>query len=237
MRMPSEFETVSKYLDGLKGFPPLTREAEHELALRVKKGERAARELLVRHNLPFVVSVSRKYLGRGARLDDLIQEGNIGLLKAVEHFDPHKGTRFSTYAIWWIRAYIQKYLRDIRSSVRGGDSEGRVYQRDLSLDATLDEDGDVSHLDLLESDLPGPEQTTLAKERDEDVNAALGRLRKRLGDLGWDIVNERLKQESPKTLEELGKRFGVSRERVRQVELRTRSFLARYLASFAPTAG
>ncbi|HUB08461.1 MAG TPA: sigma-70 family RNA polymerase sigma factor [Myxococcales bacterium] len=237
MRTPSEFETVSKYLDGLKGFPPLTREAEHELALRVKKGEESARELLVRHNLPFVVSVSRKYLGRGARLDDLIQEGNIGLLKAVEHFDPHKGTRFSTYAIWWIRAYIQKYLRDIRSSVRGGDSEGRVYQRDLSLDASLDEEGDVSHLDLLESDLPGPEQTALAKERDEDVNAALGRLRKRLGDLGWDIVNERLKQESPKTLEELGKRFGVSRERVRQVELRTRAFLARYLASFAPTAG
>jgi len=236
MRTPSEFETVSKYLDGLKGFPPLTREEEHELALRVKKGEASARELLVRHNLPFVVSISRKYLGRGARLDDLIQEGNIGLLKAVEHFDPHKGTRFSTYAIWWIRAYIQKYLKDARSSVRGGDSEGRVYQRDLSLDTALDEEGDVSHLDLLESDLPGPESLALSRERDEDVNEALGRLRKRLGDLGWDIVNERLKQESPKTLEELGKRFGVSRERVRQVELRTRTFLARYLASFAPSS-
>ncbi len=237
MRIPSEFETVSKYLDGLKGYPPLTREEEHELALRVKKGEKRARELLVRHNLPFVVSVSRKFLGRGARLDDLIQEGNIGLLKAIEHFDPHKGTRFSTYAIWWIRAYIQKYLRDIRSSVRGGDSEGRVYQRDLSLDVALDEEGDVSHLDLLESDLPSPELQALSKERDQDVNEALGRLRKRLGDLGWDIVNERLKQESPKTLEELGKRFGVSRERVRQVELRTRAFLARYLSNFAPTAG
>ncbi len=235
MKTPSEFETVSKYLDGLKGFPPLSREEEHELALRVKKGETAARDLLVRHNLPFVVSISRKYLGRGARLDDLIQEGNIGLLKAVEHFDPHKGTRFSTYAIWWIRAYIQKYLKDARSSVRGGDSEGRVYQRDLSLDTALDEEGDVSHLDLLESDLPGPEALALARERDQDVNEALGRLRKRLGDLGWDIVNERLKQESPKTLEELGKRFGVSRERVRQVELRTRTFLARYLASFAPS--
>jgi RNA polymerase primary sigma factor len=220
----------------LKGFPPLTREDEHELALRVKKGEVAARDLLVRHNLPFVVSISRKYLGRGARLDDLIQEGNIGLLKAVEHFDPHKGTRFSTYAIWWIRAYIQKYLKDARSSVRGGDSEGRVYQRDLSLDTALDEEGDVSHLDLLESDLPGPESIALSHERDQDVNEALSRLRKRLGDLGWDIVNERLKQESPKTLEELGKRFGVSRERVRQVELRTRTFLARYLASFAPTS-
>jgi RNA polymerase primary sigma factor len=236
MKTPSEFETVSKYLDGLKGFPPLSREEEHELALRVKKGETAARDLLVRHNLPFVVSISRKYLGRGARLDDLIQEGNIGLLKAVEHFDPHKGTRFSTYAIWWIRAYIQKYLKDARSSVRGGDSEGRVYQRDLSLDTALDEEGDVSHLDLLESDLPGPETLALARERDEDVNEALGRLRKRLGALGWDIVNERLKQESPKTLEELGKRFGVSRERVRQVELRTRTFLARYLAAFEPSS-
>lgn len=233
MRTPSEFETVSKYLEGLKGFPPLTREFEHELALRVKKGEKAARELLVRHNLAFVVAISRKYLGRGARLEDLIQEGNIGLLKAVEHFDPHKGTRFSTYAIWWIRAYIQKYLKDVRSSVRGGESEDRVFQRDLSLDAVIDEDGETTHLDRLESDLPGPEALALSEESNRDVREALKRVHKRLGDLGWDIVNERLEQDNPKTLEELGKRFGVSRERVRQVEMRTRSFLARYLSAFA----
>jgi RNA polymerase primary sigma factor len=233
MRTPSEFESVSKYLDGLKGFPPLTREAEHELAIRVKKGEKAARELLVRHNLAFVVAISRKYLGRGARLEDLIQEGNIGLLKAVEHFDPFKGTRFSTYAIWWIRAYIQKFLKDVRSSVRGGESEDRVFQRDLSLDAVIDDDGETTHLDRLESDLPGPEQLALAEESNRDVREALKRVHKRLGDLGWDIVNERLEQDNPKTLEELGKRFGVSRERVRQVEMRTRSFLARYLAALA----
>jgi RNA polymerase primary sigma factor len=233
MRTPSEFETVSKYLEGLKGFPPLTREAEHDLALRVKKGEKAARELLVRHNLAFVVAISRKYLGRGARLEDLIQEGNIGLLKAVEHFDPFKGTRFSTYAIWWIRAYIQKYLKDVRSSVRGGESEDRVFQRDLSLDAVIDDDGETTHLDRLESDLPGPEQIAVSEESNRDVREALNRVHKRLGDLGWDIVNERLEQDNPKTLEELGKRFGVSRERVRQVEMRTRSFLARYLSAFA----
>jgi len=233
MRTPSEFETVSKYLEGLKGFPPLTRESEHELALRVKKGEKAARELLVRHNLAFVVAISRKYLGRGARLEDLIQEGNIGLLKAVEHFDPHKGTRFSTYAIWWIRAYIQKYLKDVRSSVRGGESEDRVFQRDLSLDAVIDDDGETTHLDRLESDLPGPEALALTEENNRDVREALKRVHKRLGDLGWDIVNERLEQDNPKTLEELGKRFGVSRERVRQVEMRTRSFLQRYLSAFA----
>jgi RNA polymerase primary sigma factor len=233
MRTPSEFENVSKYLEGLKGFPPLTREAEHDLAIKVKKGEKAARELLVRHNLAFVVAISRKYLGRGARLEDLIQEGNIGLLKAVEHFDPHKGTRFSTYAIWWIRAYIQKYLKDVRSSVRGGESEDRVFQRDLSLDAVIDDDGETTHLDRLESDLPGPEQLALSEESNRDVREALKRVHKRLGDLGWDIVNERLEQDNPKTLEELGKRFNVSRERVRQVEMRTRSFLARYLAAFA----
>ncbi len=233
MRTPSEFESVSKYLDGLKGFPPLTREAEHELAIRVKKGEKAARELLVRHNLAFVVAISRKYLGRGARLEDLIQEGNIGLLKAVEHFDPFKGTRFSTYAIWWIRAYIQKYLKDVRSSVRGGESEDRIFQRDLSLDAVIDDDGETTHLDRLESDLPGPEALALAEESNRDVREALKKVHKRLGDLGWDIVTDRLEQDNPKTLEELGKRFGVSRERVRQVEMRTRSFLQRYLAALA----
>ena len=236
MRTPSEFESVSKYLDGLKGFPPLTREAEHDLAVRVKKGDKAARELLARHNLAFVVAISRKYMGRGARLEDLIQEGNIGLLKGIEHFDPHKGTRFSTYAIWWIRAYIQKYLKDVRSSVRGGDSENRVYQRDLSLDALVDDDGETTHMDRLESDAPGPEVTALREESNRNVRDALGRVHKRLGDLGWDIVSERLEQDLPKTLEELGKRFGVSRERVRQVEMRTRTFLARYLAEHADAA-
>jgi RNA polymerase primary sigma factor len=233
MRARSEFDNVSKYLDGLKGFPPLTREAEHELALRVKANDKAARELLVRHNLAFVVAISRKYLGRGARLEDLIQEGNIGLLKAIEHFDPYKGTRFSTYAIWWIRAYIQKYLKDVRSSVRGGESEDRVFQRDVSLDAPVDDDGEATHLDRLESELPGPEAIALRQENNKNVREALGRVHKRIGDLGWEIVTERLEHDSPKTLEELGKRFGVSRERVRQVEMRTRMFLARYLAQHA----
>jgi RNA polymerase primary sigma factor len=232
----SEIESVSKYLGDLKGYPPLNREEERALALRVQAGDERARELLVRHNLSFVVAVSRKYLGRGSRLDDLIQEGNVGLLKAVEKFDPNLGTRFSTYAIWWIRAYIQKYLKDARSSVQGGGGSERVYQRDLSLDAVVDEDGETTRLDRLESPEPNPEALALSRQKDEDVREALKRVRKRLGDLGWQIVNERLEADSPKTLAEIGELFGVSRERVRQVEMRTRVFLAKYLAALGERA-
>lgn len=107
--------------------------------------------------------------------------------------------------------------------------------RDLSLDATIgnDEDGDTSHLDRLVGDDPGPEEDFLGDEHDAEVREALRAVRKRIGDLGWDILQERLSQDQPKTLEELGKRWGVSRERVRQVELKTKIFLSRYLAPIA----
>jgi RNA polymerase primary sigma factor len=237
MAQSSEFASVAKYLGSLNGYPPLNREEERALAVRVKAGDEQARELLVRHNLPFVVAVCRKYLGRGARLDDLIQEGNLGLLKAIDRFDTGMGTRFSTYAIWWVRAYVTKYLKDIRSSVRGGEGEGRVFQRDVSLDAAVGEESDTTYLDRIESPDPGPESAAVSRQTDQEVREALARVRKRLGDLGWQIVNDRLVQDSPQTLADIGKRFGVSRERVRQVEMRTRTLLARYLkASMAPSA-
>jgi RNA polymerase primary sigma factor len=100
-----------------------------------------------------------------------------------------------------------------------------------SLDSYIDEDGDVSHLERIEDEGPGPEGTFLGSEGDGQVRDALGKVRKRIGELGWDIVHNRLQQDSPKTLEEIGKRWGVSRERVRQVELKTKQFLHRYLES------
>src|SRR5262249_16569045 len=155
--------------------------------------------------------------------------GNVGLMKAIEHFDPEKNVRFATYAVWWIRAYVTRYLKDNRSQVRGGESE-RISMTDFSLDVAVDDEGETTFVDLLEDDRPDPAMTLLSRERDEDVKAALEKVKKRLGDLGWDILQERLRQEEPRTLEELGQRWGVSRERVRQVELKTKSFLARYLA-------
>jgi RNA polymerase primary sigma factor len=226
-----EMEGLSYYLRHLGGHAQLTREQEYDLARRARKGDESARQTLARSNLAFVVAVAKKFANRGARLDDLIQEGNVGLMKAIEHFDPKKNVRFATYAVWWIRAYITRYLKDNRSQVRGGESE-RVSMTDFSLDASIDDEGETTFLDRLEDGGPDPADTLLSREQDEDVKQALLKVRKRIGDLGWDILQERLTQDKPRTLEELGQRWGVSRERVRQVELKTKSFLARYLAAF-----
>jgi RNA polymerase primary sigma factor len=224
-----EFEELSAYLEMIREYPPLSRDEEHELALRARRGEVAARRRLVQHNLAFVVAIARKQRRGTVRLDDVIQEGNVGLMRAVEKFDPDAGTRFSTYAVWWIRAYIGKYLKEARSSVR--PQSGTVAQADLSLDSAVDDENETTHLERIEDDSPGPEDTYLSSEADGEVRDALGRIRKRVGELGWDIIHNRLQQEQPRTLEEIGKRWGVSRERVRQVELRTKQFLAHYLVS------
>src|SRR5512140_1672766 len=222
-----ELDDLSPYLAAIRRNPPLSREEEHAVALRAAEGDVAARQKLARHNLAFVVAIARRQRRGAIRLEDLIQEGNVGLLRAVEKFDPHAGTRFSTYAVWWIRAYIGKYLKEARSTVR--PQSGTVAQPDLSLDSTIDEEGDATHLERIEDEGPGPEDTYLSSEGDREVRDALGKVRKRIGELGWDIVHNRLEQDQPRTLEEIGKRWGVSRERVRQVALKTKQFLHRYL--------
>jgi RNA polymerase primary sigma factor len=231
--MASSFprENIAPYLRQMGSRPQLTREQEYALVRRARKGDERARETLAVSNLAFVVSVAKKFAHRGARLDDLVQEGNVGLMKAIEHFDPKKNVRFATYAVWWIRAYITRYLKDNRSQVRGGESE-RGSMVDFSLDVTIDEDGETTFLERLEEPSAGPQDSFIGKEQDEEVQAALAKVKKRIGDLGWDIVQERLTQDKPRTLEELGQRWGVSRERVRQVELKTKHFLARYLSAF-----
>ena len=225
-----EGEGISSYLRQLGHRTQLTREQEYELSDAARKGDADARAQLARANLPFVVAVAKKFAGRHARLDDLIQEGNIGLMKAVEHFDSKKDVRFATYAVWWIRAYITRYLKENRSQVRGGEQK-RDSMLDFSLDASIDDEDEGTFLDRLEDDGPNPQERFLDVERDAQVKEALAKVKNRIGDMGWDILQERLTQDKPQTLEELGRRWGVSRERVRQVELKTKSFLARYLSA------
>jgi RNA polymerase primary sigma factor len=222
-----ELDELSRDFQAIRAHPPLRREEEHALALRARAGDVAARQKLARHNLAFVVAIARRQRLGSVRLDDVIQEGNVGLMKAVEKFDPHAGTRFSTYAVWWIRAYVGKYLKEARSAVR--PTSGTVAQADLSLDATVEDGSDLTHLDRIEDGGPTPEERFLAAEDDRGVRDRLNAVRKRIGELGWDIVHARLQREDPTTLEEIGKRWGVSRERVRQVELRAKHFLRRAL--------
>jgi RNA polymerase primary sigma factor len=226
-RSSKEFAELAPYLKAVRDIPRLSRDEEHALAVRARKGEVKARQELVRHNLTFVVAIARTRRRGTVRLDDLIQEGNVGLMRAAEKFDPHAGTRFSTYAVWWIRAYIGKYLKEARSTVR--PQSGTVAPPDLSLDSAIGEGSDDTHLDRIEDEGPGPEDDYLQTEGDRGVRDALGKIRKRIGELGWDIVHNRLQHDEPRTLEEIGKRWGISRERIRQVELKTKQFLHRYL--------
>jgi RNA polymerase primary sigma factor len=222
-----ELDALSHYFRTVRDCPRLTREDEHVLAVSAGRGDASAKQALVRHNMTLVVAIARKQRRGTVRLDDLVQEGNVGLMRAVEKFDPHAGTRFSTYAVWWIRAYVSRYLKEARSTVR--PRSGDVAQPDLSLDTPIGEDGDMTHLDLLEDDGVGPEGRYLSAESDHTVRHALAKVRRRIGEPGWDIVRNRLQRDSPKTLEEIGKRWDVSRERVRQIEVKTKRFLKRYL--------
>src|SRR5450755_2154760 len=153
--MASSFprENIAPYLRQMGSRPQLTREQEYALARRARKGDERARETLAVSNLAFVVAVAKKFAHRGARLDDLVQEGNVGLMKAIEHFDAKKNVRFATYAVWWIRAYITRYLKDNRSQVRGGEHE-RASMMDLSLDMPVDDESDSTYLDRIEDVSP-----------------------------------------------------------------------------------
>lgn len=226
--MNQEMETLAPYLEAGRGRRPLSRVAERDLVTRAQRGDAWAKDELVRHNVALVVMIARKQSRGTLRLEELVQEGNLGLLRAIEKFDTSAGTRFSTYAVWWIRAYVWKYLKQARSAVR--PRSGTVAASDLSLDVPVGEDGDVSHLDRLEDEGPGPHESYAAAEDAARVRGALDKVRKRLGELGWDIVHTRLRQDPPDTLEQIGSRWGVSRERVRQVELQTKRFLQGYLA-------
>jgi len=225
---------LARYARAARQYPPLSREQEHAVALCARRGDARAAQTLVRHNLSLVMLVARRQQRGGLRLDDLVQEGNLGLLRAAEKFDPQAGTRFSTYAVWWIRAFVGRHLRAARSTVR--PRSGRVALADLSLDAPGGDD-DAPAVELLEEGGPGAEARFLSAERDRGVRQALPRLRRRLGELGWTILNDRLLRDAPLTLAEVGAARGVSRERVRQVEVRTLRYLRQALAPLALELG
>ena len=251
-------DPVKVYLKEIGRVPLLTPEDEVELAERMAKGDPAARKRLSEANLRLVVSIAKRYVGRGMQFLDLIQEGNLGLIKAVEKFDHTKGFKFSTYATWWIRQAITRAIADQARTIRipvhmvetinkvkkvssqllhknGHDPSAeeiaeeldmpidkvreimRVAQEPVSLETPIGEEED-SHLgDFIEdSDAPAPADAashTLLKEQLEDVLSTLTPREKKVLELRFGLEDGR-----NRTLEEVGKEFNVTRERIRQIE-------------------
>lgn len=254
----SSDDSVKIYLKDIGQVPLLTPDEEKELAVRMSEGDESAKNRLSEANLRLVVSIAKRYVGRGMQFLDLIQEGNLGLMKAVEKFDYTRGYKFSTYATWWIRQSITRAIADQARTIRipvhmvetinktgrvarqllqelgrepsakeiaekMGISEERVSeiqkiaQDPVSLETPIGEEED-SHLgDFIEGfSAASPADRAEANMLKEQLLAVLNTLTPREN----EVLRKRygLDDAKPKTLEEVGKEFNVTRERIRQIE-------------------
>ena len=274
-------DALQRYLAEIRRIPVLSREEEHELAVRWhEQGDRRAAWGLVTANLRLVVLVAREYQRALHNLLDLVQEGNVGLLEAVKNFDPYRGIRFPSYAVWWVRAYIIRYIMNNWRLVKVGttqaqrklffnlakererleregftptpkliaqrldvrekevvEMEQRLAARDLSVDAPVGEEEDATLLDFL----PSREQTADAVADEEYhrlIRETANAFEKTLKGKDLVIYERRLaplmRDEEPVTLQEIGDEFGITRERVRQIEVRVKRRLAEYMRQKIP---
>ncbi|MCE9611314.1 MAG: RNA polymerase sigma factor RpoD/SigA [Chthoniobacter sp.] len=249
---------IKIYLREIGQIPLLTIEQEIELAAKIKKGDKAARSLMIRSNLRLVVKIAHDYANLGLPLLDLISEGNIGLMKAVERFDPAKGGKLSTYAAWWIKQSIKRALANQSKTIRlpvhlvdkiskmrrvamqmseelgreptddelaeeVGLAAGKISQlkivsiRPASLDAPISDD-DSTEFGEIVGDLEA--LTPFEQLRDQNLRDEVGDLLGVLDEREKKIIFSRfgLDGGKAKTLEEVGKKFGVTRERIRQLQ-------------------
>lgn len=261
-------QNLSRYLQDIRKFPMLSFEEEQELATRwVKDGDEAAADRMVTSHLRLVAKIAMGYRGYGLPLAELISEGNVGMMQSVKRFDPEKGFRLSTYAMWWIRAAIQEYILHSWSMVKMGTTaaqkklffnlrrlkgqmdayeEGdlapeqveniatrlgvsehevvhmnrRLSGPDSSLNAPVRIDGDGEWQDWLEDDRASQEEQLSGFQELIHRRQLLAGAMKGLSERERTILTERRLKETPATLENLSVSFGISRERVRQIEVR-----------------
>jgi RNA polymerase sigma-32 factor len=265
---------MAAFLGNLKSRPVLERDEEQRLALHYQKtGDPATARKLVEGHLRLVVKIARSCCFRSTSLPDLIQEGNLGLMKAVTKFDPGRGVRLSTYAAWWIRAYIYQYVMDnarmmrvvttfpqrklffalrkeeARLTAAGEPVDPAVLAKRLGVsvkdvvDMQTRLEGDGVDLDLSAIDqsgrgasVEGPmaaDEAMAAGELRRAVSLTMEALQDVLDEREKLIIKERLTADEPMTLQEIGRRCGVSRERARQLEQRLKKQLHPYFAPLA----
>lgn len=260
--LPVVTDTLEHYMAQINRFALLSRDEEIELARRYRrKGDLDAAHHLICANLRFVVKIAHEYRAYGMKILDLIQEGNIGLMMAVKKYDPERGIRLISYAVWWIRAYIHNFivrswslvkigttqaqkklffkLNQTRNAIRrltGGEDTGeiaselevrdaeveemaqRMAARDASLDLELNEGEDYSLMDSLADDRDNQEDQLLQKEETRLLTYRVTEAMGVLNDRERQIVRDRILKDQPRTLQKLADDYGISRERVRQLE-------------------
>jgi RNA polymerase sigma-32 factor len=280
------FDPLQRYLAEIRRFPLLSREEEHRLAVDYKQyGDVEAAYKLVTANLRLVVMIAREYQKAFKNLLDLIQEGNMGLMEAVKNFDPYRGVRFPSYAVWWIRAYMIRSIMNDWRMVKIGttqaqrklffnlqkekekieaeglspgpkllaqrlnvkeaeviEMEQRLASRDLSVDMPMGDDEEATLLHFLPDQKESPEEQFAETQYQQLLREKMEQFADALKDKELVIFRERLLNEEPLTLREIGEKYDISRERVRQIEERVKRklkiFLSKELKDVkSPTAG
>lgn len=251
-------DPVRMYLKEIGTVPLLSAEEEYRLAVRKSQGDEVAKQRLIEANLRLVVSIAKRYTGRGMSFLDLVQEGNLGLIKGVEKFDPEKGFKLSTYATWWIRQSVTRALADqartIRVPVHMVETINKMSKMQRKLTLELGYEPSVKelaeHLDMSEEKVqeimqiarePASLETPIGEEDDSNLgdfvadsnvvspegNVESVMLREHIDTLLGDLKERErqvivlrfgLEDGHPRTLEEVGKEFNVTRERIRQIE-------------------
>ncbi len=276
---------LSRYLSEIRKFPMLEKNEEFMLARQWRDQEDTeAAERMVTSHLRLVAKIAMGYRGYGLPMAEVISEGNVGLMQAVKKFDPEKGFRLATYAMWWIRAAIQEYilrswslvklgttaaqkkpffnLRRLKGEMKALDEgdlrpeqaqliaeklnvteaevysmNGRMSGSDASLNVPMGTDGDMEWQDWLADDEPGTAETFANRQELDSRMELLTRSMEDLSERERHILTERRLIDEPKTLEELSDHYGVSRERIRQIEVRAFEKLQKTMKRLAKGQG
>ncbi len=276
---------LSRYLSEIRKFPMLEKNEEFMLARQWRDHEDTeAAERMVTSHLRLVAKIAMGYRGYGLPMAEVISEGNVGLMQAVKKFDPEKGFRLATYAMWWIRAAIQEYilrswslvklgttaaqkklffnLRRLKGEMKALDEgdlrpeqaqliaeklnvteaevysmNGRMSGSDASLNVPMGTDGDMEWQDWLADDEPGTAETFANRQELDSRMELLTRAMEDLSERERHILTERRLIDEPKTLEELSDQYSVSRERIRQIEVRAFEKLQKAMKRMAKEQG